>query len=171
MKELILLDSDSNVTITYNRKYVANVCGTTDTIRVETNGDTTTTKQKYFIPDVGEHWFSENILTNILSLSDVADKHRVTLDTDEEKAFKVYFPREIVKLKQLNNRSYGLLPSDSTSYSECPTSQPIKSLNFANDKCFSEAMKKRASKARKACIASGTPNFASFKAAMRVILL
>ena len=136
MKELILLDSDSNVTIMCNRKYVTNVCGTNDTMHIETNGGMTTTKQKCFIPDIGEHWFSENSITNILSLSDIADKHRVTLDTDEEKAFKVHFPRKIVKFKQLSNRLYGLLPSDSTSYSAYPTLQPNKGLNFVNDKHF-----------------------------------
>ena len=167
MKELILLDSDSNITIMRNRKHVTNACGTADTMHAETNGGVTATTQKFYIPDIREHWFSENSITNILSLSDIVDKYCVTLDANEEKAFKVYFPRKIVKFKQLSDCLYGLLPSDSSSYSEYPTLQLNKSLNFANDKCFSKAMKRRASKAQKACIASGTPNFASFKAAMR----
>ena len=97
--------------------------------------------------DVGEHWFSENSITNVLSLSDVADKYRVTLDTDDEKAFKVYFSRKIIKFKQLSNRSCGLMPSDSTSYSEHPI-EPSEGLNFLSNsvsdnlKYFTEAMKK-----------------------------
>ena len=38
----------------------------------------------------------------MLLLSDIADGHGVTLDTSEEKAFRVYFPRKIVKFKQLS---------------------------------------------------------------------
>ena len=129
---------------------MTSACGTTDATREETNWGVTTTKQKCFVPDVGEHWFSENYIINILCLSDVADKCRVTLDTDDEKAFKVYFPRKTVKFKQLSNRLCGLMHSDSTRHREHPI-EPNKGLNFVNDnlKCFSEAMKKRSSKARK----------------------
>ena len=169
IKDLILLDSDSNVTIMCNKKHVSNICGTADAMHIETNWGVTTTKQKCYVPDIGEHWFSEKSITNILSLSDIADKYRVTLDTDEEKAFKVHFPKKIVKFKQLSNRLYGLLPSGTSSYIEHPIVEPNKGINFvtntANDnlKYFSESMKKRASKVRKACIASGSPNFAFFK--------
>ena len=57
------------------------------------------------------------------------------------------------------------MPSDTSSYVEHPI-DPNKGLNFVcstvddNLKYFSESMKKRASKARGACIASDTPNFA-----------
>ena len=98
-------------------------------MHIETNGGVTTTKQKCYVPDIGEHWFSEKSITNILSLSDIADKYRVTLDTDEEKAFRVHFPRKIVRFKQLSNNSHGLMPSDASSYVECPI-KPSKGLNF-----------------------------------------
>ena len=59
----------------------------------------TTTKQKCYVPDIGEHWFSDKSITNMLSLSDISDEHRIALDTDEEKAFKIHFPKKIVKFK------------------------------------------------------------------------
>ena len=43
MKELILLDSNSNITITRNRKHVTNVCGTVDAMCIDTNGGMTVT--------------------------------------------------------------------------------------------------------------------------------
>ena len=59
-------------------------------------------------------------MTNILSLSDIIDKYRVTLDTSEERAFKVHFPRKIVKFKELSsNRLWGLIPSDDSFNEEC----------------------------------------------------
>ena len=68
------------------------------------------------------------------------------------------------------------MPSDESSYEECHI-EPGKGLKFVSNAVkenlehFSEAMKKRASKARKVCAASGTPNISSFKTAtpMRII--
>ena len=105
---MIQLDSNSNDTITYDKKCASNMCETTDTMCVETNGGMTTRTQKFCVPDIGEHWLNKKSITNTLSLSGVADEHRVTLDTDEEKAFRVHFPRKIVNFKQLSNRLHGL---------------------------------------------------------------
>ena len=73
---------------------MSSMCGTTNTMHTEANGGVTVTKQKCYIPDIGEHWFSEKSITNTLSLSDIADGHKFTLETDEEKAFRVHFPRK-----------------------------------------------------------------------------
>ena len=62
-----------------------NTSDTSDSLHIETNGYSTTTKQKYHTHDIGEHWFSTKSMANTLSLSDVADEHKVTLDTSEEK--------------------------------------------------------------------------------------
>ena len=79
-----------------------------------------TTNQKCYVLDIGEHWSSAKSIDNMLSLSDVADECRVTLDTSKEKAFRVYFPCKIVKFKQLSNLFCGLMPSDESSYEEHP---------------------------------------------------
>ena len=167
MKELMLLDSDSNVTIMCNKKYARNTRDTSDSLHIETNGGSTIVKQKCYIHDIGKHLFSAKSMTNILSLSDIADKHKVTLDTSEEKSFRVHYPRKIVKFKQFSDRLHGLIPSDNSFHEECPINSE-KGLQFVSNtvkenlEYFSEAMKKRASKARKACIASsGTPKFTS----------
>ena len=55
-------------------------------------------------------------MTNSLSLSNVADEHRVALDASEEKALQVCFPREIVKFKELINRLWGIIPRDGSFY-------------------------------------------------------
>ena len=68
------------------------------------------------------------------------------------------------------------MPSDTSSYVEHPI-EPNKCLKVVSNtvddnlKYFSEPMKKRASKVRKACIVAGTPNFSSFKAAMRINII
>ena len=112
----------------------------------------------------------------MLSLSDIPDKHRVMFNADKEKALRVHFPRKVVKFKQLSNSLWRLMPSDTSNCIELPM-DPNKGLNFTcnavndNLKCFSEQMKKRSSKDRKLCIASGAPNFTSFKATMRMNLI
>ena len=99
MKELTLLDSDSNVTIMHNKKHVRNMWSTNDSVHVETNGGNTSSRQKCYITDIGECWFSANSIVNTLSLSDIAYKHKVISDTSEQKAFRVHFPRKMVKFK------------------------------------------------------------------------
>ena len=97
----MLLDSDSNGTIICNKKYARNTWNaTSNSLHVETHGGSNVTKQKCHIHDVGEHWFSAKSMTNVLPLSDVVDEHKVELDTNEERALKVPFPRKIVKLEK-----------------------------------------------------------------------
>ena len=55
-------------------------------------------------------------MTNTSSLSDLVNKRKVNLDTSKEIAFKVYFPRNIVKFKELSNSLCGSLPSDEFFY-------------------------------------------------------
>ena len=70
----------------------------------------------------------------------------------------------------------GFMPSDTSIHVEC-LMEPSEGLNFASNvmndnlKHFSESMKKQENKDRKSCKASGIPNFASFKAAMRMNLI
>lgn len=115
---------------------------------IEINRGVTTAKQKCYVPGVGEHQFSANSITNILSLCDIADKHRVTLDANKEKAFKVYFLKKIVKFKQSSNSSHRLFPSDVSSNKEHSAVEPNKGIDFANNtannnlKYFLESMKK-----------------------------
>ena len=95
MTDLIFLDSDSNVTIMCNLKYVRNIWDTSNSLHIETNGGSTTTKPRCYIHDIREHWFSTKSMTNILSLSDFVDKYKATLDTSEERALKFHFPRKM----------------------------------------------------------------------------
>ena len=62
--------------------------------------------------DIGDHWFKDELMKIILSLSCIADKHKMTLDTSEEISFKVNFHRKIVNFKEASDRSWGLVPND-----------------------------------------------------------
>ena len=55
-------------------------------------------------------------MTNVIDISDMTDKFRVTMDSNIGKALFVHFPDKIIKFKQLNNNLYGMNPADSESY-------------------------------------------------------
>ena len=46
--------------------------------------------KKCNIPHLGTHWFNENAITNIISLADISDKFRVTMDMQKEKVLIVH---------------------------------------------------------------------------------
>ena len=70
------------------------------------------TNRKCAACDLGEHRFSDKSMTNILSPSDVTDKHRAVLDASEEMGVKVHFPKKTANIRELANRLWGVDPTD-----------------------------------------------------------
>ena len=46
--------------------------------------------QKCKILHLGTHWFNSNAITNTISLADISEMFRVTMDTEKEKALIVH---------------------------------------------------------------------------------
>ena len=111
MKDVILLDSNSNATIFCNENFVKKIWDTNNSIYVDSNRDgrLACTKQ-YEVPYLGEHSYNSISMTNIISLSNITNKYKVTIDTEKEKAMVVHFLNKIVKFTQLSNRLWGLIP-------------------------------------------------------------
>jgi hypothetical protein len=61
---------------------------------------------------VGECWYNPHSITNIIALSDMTKKFRVTMDSSKEKALLVHFPNKVVKFKQMKNGLYAMNPRD-----------------------------------------------------------
>ena len=53
------------------------------------------------IPHLGKHWFNKEAITNIISLADLSDKHRITMDTEKEKSMIVHLGEKQVKFYQM----------------------------------------------------------------------
>ena len=186
LKKKILLDSDSNATIFCNENYVDEIWDTDERMEVGTNGDGyLESKQKCNVPLLGEHWFNKNSMTNIIALSDMAAKYKVTMDTSKDKAFFVHLPDKIVVFKQMENNLYGMDPMDPNSFIS-KEKYDKKCVHFAgvgrvatndesevedNLKYMSERQRNRAKKARKAFQALGTPTLDDFKAMLRMNLI
>ena len=52
--------------------------------------------------------YNKESMTNIISLADIANDHRVTIDTSKDKAMFVHLPDKIIRFRQMENWLYGL---------------------------------------------------------------
>ena len=102
MKNTVLLDSDSNMTIMRNENHIERVWDTNSNIPAETNSGLTTAQH---ICDLDKFLFSASSMGNVLSLSNTTNDCRATIGTSVERAMKVYFPKQIEKFIELGNRS------------------------------------------------------------------
>ena len=105
------MDSDSTDTVFCNPDYVTDIKETKQSLKLQTNGGVMTSSKKCNIPMLGNHWFNENSITNIISLADMIEKHRVTYDSAKEKAFLVHLPEKVVKFEQMDNGLYAMDPT------------------------------------------------------------
>ena len=88
----ILLDSQSTINIFNNKrlfKYIRQ-CRPNENVRCYCNGGYQDTNQIGEVPGIGLVYYNVKSLENILSLSQIDDKYRVTYDSDVEKAFVVH---------------------------------------------------------------------------------
>ena len=110
MRDWVLLDSDSTDTIFCNPDYVTDIVNVKETLNLGTNRGVLASNQKCYIAGLGQRWYNENAIANVISLKDMADHHRVTHGSAEERAFLVYKGDKVVKFYELKNGLYARNP-------------------------------------------------------------
>jgi hypothetical protein len=86
----ILLDSQSNISVFNNQQMVTNIRLSPQEICARTNGGEQTSTHIADFKNLGVVWYNPNSIANILSLSDVRKKCRVTMDTSQETSMVVH---------------------------------------------------------------------------------
>jgi hypothetical protein len=89
-KTWILLDNQSTVDVFCNSDLLKNVCKVNKIINIKCNAGVTRTDMVGDLPGYGEVWYNQNGIANILSLSRVESKYRITYDSDHGKQFVVH---------------------------------------------------------------------------------
>jgi acetolactate synthase regulatory subunit len=86
----ILLDSQSTISVFRNPHMLTNIRKSERTLRALTNGGHQDSHMVGTFPNLGEVWYNENSIANILSLAAVRKVCRITMDTTEEPALNVH---------------------------------------------------------------------------------
>ena len=103
MKQWILLDNQSTVDIFCNSDLLMNVRRVKSNMSIETNGGVLSTNMKGYLKGYGDVWFHPKAIANILALSNVIKKYRVTYDSGRNNMFVVHKPNELVYFMQSDN--------------------------------------------------------------------
>ena len=90
LKTWILLDSQSTVDVISNGDLLTKIHQVKTTLRIRCNAGMKTTNFRGHLSGYGWVWFYPDGIANILSLSRVKDKYRVTFDSATDNCFRVH---------------------------------------------------------------------------------
>jgi hypothetical protein len=133
--------NNNKVDLFCNPNLVTNICTTTETLEVSTNGGKLFTNQKATVPNYGKVWYNPNAVTNIFSLSEMEKKHRFTYYSTKQKALTVHLPNKEVKFIKSSNGLYYHKPKYDTNKNKdrTPVNHTIIPIS-ASVKSFSHVM-------------------------------
>ena len=80
----------STVNVFQNRKFLTNISDSGKTMKIHCNAGTATTRLVGNLPGYGEVWFHPEGIANILLLSKLKQKYRVTFDSKNGNKFVVH---------------------------------------------------------------------------------
>ena len=86
----ILLDSQSTISVFCNPAMLENIRKSDRVLRAITNGGHQDSDMISDFPNLGEVWYNERSIANILSLADVRKVCRVTMDSSDDPALHVH---------------------------------------------------------------------------------
>jgi hypothetical protein len=99
MKNCILLDSGSTLSLFSNPELVKNIRTTGRTLALATNADVKHSNKEATVPGFGMVYYDEDAIANVFGLSYLKKNHRVTYDSNKEDAFLVHMNDKIIKFE------------------------------------------------------------------------
>ena len=169
MKDDIILDNGSTLSIFANPELVEGIRKSKSTLEMATNTGTRLTNQEANVPGFGTIWYDEGAIANIFSFAELVDKHRITFDSSVENAFLVHQPDKIVKFERTPEGlyTYRVDKDYKKSLMEKGNSHLVTTLS-ENRKGYTDRQYDRAKTARKLYHIVGTPTVENFKALLRM---
>ena len=107
MQNKILLDSDSTTTVFCNEDYCDTI-KSSETVEIKKNGGTMLMNESCMVPDLGKGYFNKNRLTNIIGLTNMRKKFRVTYDSSKEPAFLIHTKNGIIRFPEIKRAVYAI---------------------------------------------------------------
>jgi hypothetical protein len=154
----ILLDSQSTIDLFCNGKLLKNIHRVGTTLYIKCNAGVKTTNLRGELPGYGMVWYYPDGIANILALSRVKDKFRVTFDSALDNEFHVHKPDKVLKFREATRRLYYF--DTANRHEDCTV---LVTTVEDNKKKFSAYDYSRALQARELQAKIGRPNTAHFK--------
>jgi hypothetical protein len=160
--EWILLDSQSTMSVFRNANMLKNIRSSGRVLRALTNGGHQDSTMIGDFPNLGEVWFNEKSIANILSLAEVRKVCRVTMDTSAEPALHVHrLDGSVMKFVEHPSGLYVYKTSNSTS-NDRVTGYTMVTTVAAQKRLFSRREVKAADQARDLYRKIGRPSETEF---------
>ena len=102
----ILLDSQSTIDVFSNRKLLRDIHAIDTTMHIKCNAGSKSTNLRGYLSGYGWVWFFPSGIANILSLSRVKEKYRVTFDSATDNCFHVHKENKVLRFKEAVRRLY-----------------------------------------------------------------
>ena len=103
----ILLDSQSTIDVFSNKALLKDIHESDTTLRIRCNAGVKTTKFRGHLSGYGWVWYYPEGIANILSLSRVRERYRVTFDSAMDNCFHVHKENgKLLKFKEATRRLY-----------------------------------------------------------------
>ena len=97
MKNSIILDNGSTLSLFSNPKLVEDIRTSKMTLELATNAGTSQSSMVAEVPGFGTVWYDASVIANIFGLSDLKKKFRITYDSEKRDAFLVHMVGKIIK--------------------------------------------------------------------------
>ena len=108
MKNCILLDIGSSTSIFCNPRYCQQIRPTSNHVEIQTNSGSMIATETCKVSKLGQAYFNNKGLPNIIGLGQMRQKYRVTYDSTKEATFCIHLPNKIIKFPETFDGLYAV---------------------------------------------------------------